>query len=394
MSIKLTSAYWKIKEMQSRIKCIQGGMGAGKNMSIAIIWFEKMMAGSNEFCTIMTDTYDNLKDGAIKDFRFVFEKAGLDFDDYYNKNDRELTFKNSIVQFRHISDSRKTTGKSKRRDKLYINEANKVSWDTASSFIGRTHGEVYLDYNPDFEFWGHTEIPKLKEENGKQSSQQIILTYLDNEEIPKSEKEFIESRKNNSDWWRVYGLGLTGFYSERMIYKYKFYDELPSDARRIASGMDFGTSPDPTVLVDIWLKDNNLYCHEVFSENGLMDEKIPGAERMAIVDKMDEINFRKGWEIIGDSANRTAINDLNKYNYNCVGVKKKLKSVIDGIKKLRGYDIHISRSSTNIKKGIESWFFKVDLNGKIKPEPIGHEPDTLAAIRYVVMMLDEGVQIY
>jgi len=47
--------------------------------------------------------------------------------------------------------------------------------------------------------------------------------------------------------------------------------------------------------------------------------------------------------------------------------------------------IYISHRSQNIKKAIESYFWKVDQNDKIIPEPDGHEPDTLAAIRYSIM---------
>jgi phage terminase large subunit len=203
--------------------------------------------------------------------------------------------------------------------------------------------------------------------------------------IPASERDFILSRKDNKEWFRVYGLGQTGFYSDRQIYTYNFAD-IPADAKRIASGMDFGLSPDPTCLVDLYIKGADLYADERFQENNLMPEKIQGAERMAVVDKMEEIGFKKGWRIWGDSANKVNIIDLRKPGYNIFPVKKYTGSVIEGIKKVRSYNLYLTPRSTNIKKACESWFFKVDHNGKIIPEPNGHEPDTLAAIRYSVMM--------
>jgi len=182
-----------------------------------------------------------------------------------------------------------------------------------------------------------------------------------------------------------YGLGQTGFYSERRIYKYEFIDQIPYDAKRIPSGMDFGVSPDPTTLIDIWMKDNNLYCDEVFCENNLLPEKLAGAERMSIVDKLDEVDHNKGQLIIADSAGKTEILDIRKHKYNIKGVKKSAGSIVPSINKLRGYNIFITIRSVNLKKGIESWFWKVDHNDKIIPEPHGHEPDGLAAIRYVAM---------
>lgn len=383
----LTTAYHKINSMTKKIKVVQGGQGAGKNVAISQKLYEHAKE-KTRLITVMTDTYDNLKDGAILDFKNLYTNIGLDFDNAYNKQDKELKIDGSVIQFRYISDIKKSAGKSKRRDILYINEANKIGWEVASTYISRTHEHVYIDYNPDFEFWAHTEVPKLKDNKGNSISEQIIVTYQDNEMIPDSEKDFILSRKNNKEWFRIYGLGQTGFYSERMILKYDFTDEIPDTAKQIPSGMDFGVSPDPTVLIDLYMDGNKLYADEVFSMNNLLPEKLDGATRLSIVDKMNEINYVKGRVIVADSAGAVSIRDLRIHGYNCHAVKKFTGSVVIGLNKLRGYDLYLTRRSINLKKGIESYFWKVDANGKIIPEPDGHEPDGIAAIRYVIMMKD------
>lgn len=382
--IKRTSTYYKIQNVKAKIKVIQGGQGAGKNVSICQILMEKALE-KKRLITVMTDTYDNLKDGAINDFKNQYEASGvLDWSDCYNKTDKDLKCGKSIIQFRYISDKKGHAGKSKRRDILYINEGNKIGWDVASTYIGRTHEDIYIDYNPDFEFWAHTEVPKLKDKQGRSISEQIIVTYIDNEMCPESEVNFILSRKDNEAWFRVYGLGQTGYYSDRQIYNYKF-SAIPDDAKRIPSGMDFGVSPDPTTLIDIYQKGNNLYANEVFCMNNLLPEKLEGAVRMSIVDKLDEVQHTKGHQIIADSAGATEIKDIRKYKYNIKGVKKTPGSVMQGTNKLRGYNLFITETSINLKKGIEKYHFKVDHNGKVIPEPDGHEPDGLAALRYVIM---------
>ncbi len=152
--------------------------------------------------------------------------------------------------------------------------------------------------------------------------------------------------------------------------------------------MDFGVSPDPTILIDIFQDGVNLYLDEVFCENNLMPEKIEGANRMSVVDKVIECKHLKGHLIIGDTSGATTIRDMRKFGYNIVGVKgKNVKdSQITGIRDVRGYNLFITKRSINLKKGFENWHFKVDINNKIIPEPDGHEPDGLAALRYVVMM--------
>lgn len=388
VEIPVTTTYKKIRALTKKIRVIQGGQASSKNYSIAQIFLEKALEKSGRVLTIMTDSYDNLKDGSIQDFRRIFDDIGLEWSKYYNKTAHEINIQGSVIQFRYISDNRSDAGKSKRRDILYINEANKIGWQVASTYIGRTHDEVYIDYNPDYEFWAHTEVPKLKDADGNPMSEQIIVTYKDNEFCPESEKNFIESRKDNVEWYRVYGLGLTGYYSERRIYNYQWCDEIPQRAIRISSGMDFGVSPDPTVLVDVYRLDNKLYLDEVFCLNNLMPEKIRGAERMSIVDQLEFVQHPRGQLIIADSAGATEIRDMLRHGYNVRGVKKGPNSVIDGINKLRGYDLYLTPRSVNLKKGIESFFWKVDPNGKVIPEPDGHEPDGLAAVRYVAMMHD------
>lgn len=387
MKTETTTTFKKIRAMTKKIRVIQGGQASSKNYSIAQILLIKALE-KVRVITVMTDTYDNLKDGAIQDFRRIFEELGLDWDKCYNKSSHNINIEKSEIQFRYINDNKLDAGKSKRRDILYINEANKIGWTVASTYIGRTHEEVYLDYNPDHEFWAHTEIPKLTDEDGNPISEQIIVTYRDNERCPESERNYIESRKDNEEWYRVYGLGQTGFYSERRIYKYEWADQIPDRAVRIASGMDFGVSPDPTVLVDIWRMNNRLYIDEVFCMNNLMPEKIRGAERMSIVDQLEFVQHPKGQLIIADSAGATEIRDMLKHGYNVRGVKKGPGSQIAGINKLRGYDMYLTPRSVNIKNGIERFFWKVDNNGKIIPEPDGHEPDGLVGIRYVIMMYD------
>lgn len=381
-----TSTYYMIKAMKTKIKIIQGGQGAGKNISIAQILIEEALKSKTGLViTVMSDTYDNLRDGAIKDFADLFEAAEMDWQKAYNKNASEARIFRSVVQFRYISDIHKNSGKSKRRDILYINEANKVGWEVASTYIGRTHGDVYIDYNPDNEFWTDTEVPKLKDNRGKDLSSKIIVTYVHNEMLPESERNYILSRKDNESWFRVYGLGLTGYYSDRRILNYSFVDSIPDDAVRMPSGMDFGISPDPTWLGNIYLRRNEMYVDELFCLNNLMPEKINGAERMSIVDQLDLIGFEKGWKIIADNAGRNEILDIRKHGYNIVGVIKHPGDIIRGLNILRSYDIFLTKNSIALKKGIESYFWKLDKNGKIIPEPDGHEPDGVAAIRYVAM---------
>lgn len=382
MSVKITTAYFKIKSLKNKIKVIQGGQGASKTYSILILLFEYSINNPGIKSTVVTETYPQLKDGVIADMESIINSAGLNWDQLYNKSEKNLTLSNkSMVQFRNIDNKDFHKAKGARREYLFINEANRVAWGSLEQLWTRTDKGIFIDYNPDREFWYHD---RVKDETMGEHDF-LILTYKDNEMLSAGECHEIELRKSNKLWWQIYGLGQLGVYSDRQIYNYDFIDQIPPDAKRIFSGMDFGLSPDPTTLVNLYVKGVDLYADEIFTENNLAAEKIEGSSRMSVVDKMKEVRFESGWKIIADSANKTHIRDLNKNKYNVYPVKKYAGSVIDGIGIVKSYNLKITKRSTGIKKGCESWFFKVDDNNKIIPEPDGHEPDQLAAIRYALM---------
>ena len=319
-----------------------------------------------------------------------------------------------------------------------MNEGNHIPYAIADVLMVRSK-EIWIDFNADEEFWVHTEV--LTEEN----SELLKLTYLDNEALPeeiaeelmiKKAKAFHDVNADNlfaesnikdahwANWWRIYGMGEVGTYSDRRIYNFEIVKEIPPHAKKLPRGMDFGSSPDPTCLVDLYLDGIDLYLDEVFCENNLIAEKIKGAERDSVVDRMNDIALNsaketvpyelwdkdneyylannskelstdsdqdkkikqqirayKAWKIAGDPSGATELRDLARHGFTIVTVNKR-GGVPKGIKRLQSYSLKVTERSTNIKTGMETWFRKVDANGKIIGEPDGHEPDTLAAARY------------
>ena len=391
MSVKLTTAYKKIKQLNKRFRVIRGGMSSSKTYSILTLLFEYSLTIPKTITTVVTSTYPLLRDGVITDMKSIFEAADLSFTEWYHKSDKDLVFPNgSIIQFRNLDSLDTHKGKGSRRDYLFCNESNRLNYATLDPMIVRTDKAIFFDYNPD--------VPHFVEEKFLKGNRDdvdfLTLTYKANELIPFGELETILDRieaseqpgasENIKNWVRIFARGEMGTYSERMIYSYNFCDAIPDTAKQINSGMDFAQSPDKTVLVDCYIDGVNLYVDERFALNNLQPEKIQGSERMSVVDQMDLIKFPKGRMIIGDTSGRTSILDMRKYGYNIIAVKKNTP-VYDGINKVKAYNLFITKRSKTLKYGIENWFWKVDSNGKIVPEPHSHEPDSLAALRYALM---------
>jgi phage terminase large subunit len=437
-----TTAINKIKKMTARKKVIQGSTSAGKTHGIIPIIADRSIKQRGIKATIVAETVPAVKDGCVDIFKSVMQDTNRWIGDHWIGNPMEYTFASgSRMQFKSFD----SVGKAKaagKRDILFINEGNHIPYPIADALMVRSK-EVYIDFNADEEFWAHTEV--LTEPN----SEFLSLTYLDNEACPEEILEELVIKKSKAfhdpnlteekgllhesnikdaywaNWWRVYGMGKIGTYSERKIYNFSITDAIPEGVKRIPSGMDFGQSPDPTILVDAYIDGVDLYLDEIFCENNLIPEKIKGAERESIVDRLNtialdkvkqenlELDFNresryylekgqkgeteadkvilsklravKSWLIIGDSSGRTELLDMKAHGYNARGVKKGKGSKYMGIKELRGYNIIVTKRSKNLISGFQSWFWKTDANGKIVPEPDGHEPDGLAAARYIVM---------
>ena len=399
--IRTTTAYHKITDLTKEVRVIQGGTGAGKTYAILIDYHIKSINTPNLLSTVVTETYPQLRDGVIKDMKNIFTAGGLYFDDWYKGGDKEIVYPNgSIIQFRNIDNKDFHKAKGARRDRLFLNEANRMNYLSVDQMIGRSHIDTTIDFNPDFEFWVHTELV------GHDYVDYISLTYEDNEEIPESELKRILRRIEDSkkpgaseglkDWVRIYAYGQIGSYSDRRIYpSFEFTESIPDTAIRINSGIDFGTSPDPTILVDMYIDGINLYVDERFCMNNLFPETIEvkddegnvigTPDRLSVRQQMDAIDFPKGQMIVGDTDGKTAIIDMVGNGYNVRAVKKPPGSQAVGIGKVKCYNIKLTKRSINVKEGIEAWFYKADRNGKVIPEPDGHEPDGLAAMRYGVM---------
>ena len=442
-----TTAIKKIRALKARKKIIQGSTSAGKTYGIIPVLIDRAIKSPRIKITVVAETIPAVKDGCVDIFKAVMQDTNRWIQDHWIGSPMEYTFSNgSRIQFKSFD----TVGKAKaagKRDILFINEGNHINYSIADTLMVRSK-ETYIDFNADEEFWAHTEV--LKEPN----SEFLSLTYLDNEGLPEEILEELLIKRNKAfydpelpreilydesniksgkwaNWWLIYGLGEVGTYSERQIYSFEVVNNIPNDAIKIAKGIDFGSSPDPTVLMNCYLKGVDLYVDCEFSENNLMAEKIEGAERDSIVDRMDEIvlkrvksiiplgkfiredEFYLGYNknkykdiqptiddklikseitkiknelIIGDSSGATELKDLTKHGYNARGVKKGTGSVILGMKRLKSYDIKVTQRSTATIQAFNTFLYDVDDNDKIIPQPPKmHEPDEIAAVRYVSM---------
>lgn len=366
-----TTATRKVFELTKRIRAVAGGTSASKTISILVWLIDYCQSNRNKVVSVVSESYPHLTGGAIRDFKNIMIDRGYWIDKRYVSSPKATyTFEtDSIMEF--ISVDRIGKAHGPRRDILFINETNNLSYNIADQLITRTREIVWLDWNPVIEFWFYTEMLPYRDDIDF-----ITLTYLDNEALDPITKAEIESHKHNKQWWQVYGLGQLGEVEERILRGWTIVDEIPKEARLMRYGLDFGYTNDPTAIDAVHRYNGAFYFDEILHQKGLSNRQI--ADVLLNIDRA---------LIIADSAEPKSIDEIRSYGLNIIPSKKGKDSVNQGIQYLQDQKIFITKRSVNTIKEYRNYVWLRDRDGNIinEPSPIwNHHMDD---IRYAVNSL-------
>jgi len=363
--IRLTTAAEKLLDLKERIKVVQGGTSASKTFSILMILIDKAQTNKNLTIHVISESYPHLRDGAIKDFKTILLGRNYWEDDRWNKTEKEYSFETgTTIKFLSIDKLGKAHGP--RRDILFLNEANNVEWQIVDQLMARTRGDIWIDYNPSSEFWFHEHIKDSLPHDF------IILNYKDNEALDQTVVEYIESKREDKNWWTVYGLGHLGEIEGRVYTGWKTIQEIPEEARLVRYGLDFGYTNDPTAIVEIYRYNDGYILNEIRYMKGLQNSEIA-----------DFMKNREKALIIADSAEPKSIDELKLHGLDIIGAEKGPGSINRGIDFVKDQRIQVTISSYYLLKEYNAYLWKTDTKtGKHINEVIGGNDHLLDAIRY------------
>ena len=374
MKVKKTIAFYKLKDLQSRLRIVKGGTSASKTISILCLLIDYAIRNDNKEISVVSESIPHLRRGALKDFLGILKGLNRYKDSQFNKSTLKYTFTNgSYIEFFSTDQPDKLRGA--RRTDLYINECNNVPFDAYTQLAVRTSGTIWLDYNPSNLFWVDKELI------GKQDTDYITLTYKDNNALPESIVKEIEKAKEKAktstywaNWWRVYGLGETGSLEGVCIPDWKEIDNIPEQSRLLAYGMDFGYSVDPTTLIALYKWNDSYIYDEVLYKKGMLNRDISRY--------LTQLDIKEN--IIADSAEPKSIAELNGYGHTVYPVSKGRDSVVYGINLINQNEIYVTARSKNLKRELQGYVWAKDKEGNTLQKPTGAHPDCIDAARYVL----------
>ncbi len=162
----------------------------------------------------------------MRDFLDILRKLNIYNEDNHNKSNSEYKLYGNLVEFISLDMPQKVRGR--KRNLLFINEANELNWEDWQQLIFRTDDRIVIDYNPSDEYhWIYDKVIPRKD------CDFFRTTYQDNPFLEQTIKEEIERLKQTDEqYWQIYGLGLTGI-SKATIFKYYEGSNKPEEARLI-----------------------------------------------------------------------------------------------------------------------------------------------------------------
>jgi phage terminase large subunit len=344
----------------------QGGQGSSKTYSILqLLYF--IAKKETKRITVASYALPHLKQGAMSDFDKILETMGENPRALKNISESTYYIGNSSIEFFGI-EGNTAKAHGPRRDILFINECNrKITYEVYDQLSTRTRGAVFLDFNPDQEFWLHEKVLPFFDHVLIKSS------FADNPWLPEKELNNILAKYNKpgfENWWRVYGLGELGRLEGAILSNWR-YGEFDTSLA-FGYGCDFGfNDPDVLVRVAIDQKRKIIYCDEKIYKSGNSADQLR---------QMIAAHCGRNDLIIADCADARMIAELRRY-FNIRPIDKKKWTISEALKMMQDYEIVITEGSANLAKELNNYVWS-DKKAGVPMKGFDH---TIDAVRYWFM---------
>jgi phage terminase large subunit len=389
----------------AKVQSHKGSSSSSKTVSLAQAHIAWSFQEVNQTYSIVRKTMPALRRGALKDFHMA-----LDLSDawvHFEENKTNLTYTNkqtgTLIEFFAVDDAQKARGP--RRDRLWCNEGNELTYEDWRQLTMRTRGSIVLDYNPSMlRHWIYEHVETRPDCQVVHSSykQNPFLTPENIREIeidvPVYALPVAEGGGEFTDWgltyqgagillsgdpfrWAVFGLGLRGV-ALQAIYPQLFDSEGLTPHRQRRFGLDFGYNH-PLSLTEVEYRDRpgraELHIDQLIHESYLTNADV--------VDLLPTVGVGKRDLIKADGARPEAIADIKRAGFNIMAADKGPGSVKAGIDKLKTVKLCFTRRSKQARDQFQDYRWKQTASGIILDEPVKVEDDAPDSVRYAAAEL-------
>lgn len=351
----------------------QGGTSSGKTYTIMQRLIVLSLEQPRSIITVTGQDLPNLKVGAMRDLDTILHTNALLLDWFkQNKSDSSYRGKNGgIIEFKSYQDAQ--DAKNGKRDYLFVNEANGITYEVFWQLAIRTRKQIFIDYNPSARFWVHNNII------GREDCKLIISDHRNNYFLTAKEHAKIENI-DDPELWRVYARGLTGMITGLVFTNWGIVDKLPpkEEWKMDVYGMDFGFSNDPTALEHLILAHGELWVDEKIYQTGLTNPEI--------AEECKQQGITRNNMIVADCAEPKSIQELVNLGLWVVPSPKGADSIKNGIDIMKRYHINVTRRSVGMITNMQQYKWRKTRDGETTNQPIDAFNHGIDAARYGALM--------
>lgn len=370
----------------------QGGTDSTKTYSIlqvlCLIACTTKAPPEDPIITIVNKSVPDSKKGAYRTFEGIYNATPhlrAKVKDWHD-SDRVVTFTTGwVMEFIGAIDEQ--TAKQGKRQYLFCNEANGLSWAIFWQYAKRTRIRTWIDYNPSEPFWAHDKlIGTTKDGNDLNADVQLIISdHRHNPFLSERDHEKTENIKD-PELHNVYARGKTGKLTGLIFPNWTMctVKEFMAIDKKGFGALDFGYTNDPTAAD--WLKPlpklKKLYVHELCYEPGL---SMPGVKKL-----FSGCGFTSETPVYCDH-DFEAVRQLRIHKIMAIMMRKGPNSIKAGIEYLnREWEVFYTDASTNIDYEKKRYMWDRDpITGKSTNEPVdqfNHHMDAIRAGMYTRYM--------
>ncbi len=388
--------YWHSKNFY---RVVKGSRGSKKSKTTALNFIVRLLQYPWANLLVVRRYSNTNKQSTYTDFKWACNRLKVTHLFKFNESLPEITIKKTgqKILFRGLDDELKITSITVDVGILcwvWFEEAYQIEtedkFSTVVESIRGTHEaedffkQITITFNP----WNERHWLKgafFDEETKRSDTFATTTTYKCNEWLDEVDiKRYEDLYVTNPRRARIVCDGEWGV-AEGLIYDNVVVEEFNIDelfkTHKLALGLDFGFTHDPTALIVFLIGDKDIYVFDEAYEKGLTTKEIA---------KLIKDKGYANSEIIGDSAESRLISELQSEH----GIKRLKKSrkgkdsINAGISKLQGYTIHVLPKCENTINELYSYSYKQDKTGKWLNVPNDENNHLMDAMRYGMQVLD------
>lgn len=357
----------------------KGGTSSSKTYSVLqlLLFIARQRSHDGVHISVVSETLPHLKLGAIRDWNAILKSIGYREGWEYTQANYSYKIGKSVVEF-FSADIEKATGP--RRDILFLNECNNITYNIVSELEQRTKETIFYDFNPVEQFWIEDKVLSLPD-----SEYTLIKSnYLDNDHLSQAIRHEIELKASRDPNFKRIHIDVEyGVYEGLIFPNWTVVDEMPAtDRQRYA--MDFGFTNDPTTLIDVRLQDGQWWADELLYRTDMTNQDI--------IRELKSLQIGNK-PVIADSSEPKSIYEIRLGGFAIRPAVKGPDSIRNGIDKIKSLPMNVTKRSLNLIKELRNYRYKQDKSGTTLNEPVDNFNHLIDPWRYAASDLQADLPI-